>query len=152
MHDDLLIRCATGADAADLTRIAHDAKRHWGYPEEWVRMWSRELTFTAEYIERHEVWCAEADGAPAAVIAWIGEGPTREIDHLWVDPSAMEQGLGRALFQHAIARMRGDGVERVRIAADPHAVKFYERMGATTVGRVPSIPEGRELPLMVIDL
>ena len=152
MNDDPMIRRATASDAADLTRIAHAAKRHRGYPEEWVRMWGRELTFTANYIDRHEVWCAEADGEPAAVIAWVGEGPTREIEHLWVEPSAMGQGLGRALFEHAVSRMRSDGVVRVRIAADPHAVKFYERMGARIVGRVPSIPEGRELPMMVVDL
>ena len=29
-----------------LTQIALAAKRHWGYPERWIEIWSSQLTFS----------------------------------------------------------------------------------------------------------
>ena len=44
------IRRATTDDAATLTAIAHAAKRHWGYPEQWIESWSDQLTLSAAYL------------------------------------------------------------------------------------------------------
>ena len=47
------IRPAQRTDADTLTAIAHAAKRSWRYPEEWIRLWSNELTVTPDFIERN---------------------------------------------------------------------------------------------------
>ena len=47
------IRLAQRTDADTLTAIAHAAKRSWRYPEEWIRLWSNELTVTPDFIERN---------------------------------------------------------------------------------------------------
>jgi len=45
---NLHIRRAVPAEAGLLTEIAHAAKRHWGYPENWIRRWKSDLTITPE--------------------------------------------------------------------------------------------------------
>jgi Predicted acetyltransferase len=56
------------------------------------------------------------------------------MEHLWVLPNAMGQGVGRALFTHAVQRAKAFGVEAIEIECDPNAEGFYERMGATRIG------------------
>ena len=41
---------------------------------------------------------------------------------------------------------------RITIVSDPHAVPFYEHLGARVIGEEPSEPGGRMLPRMVLDL
>jgi hypothetical protein len=56
------IRRALTLEASTLTEIAHVAKRHWGYPEEWMRLWRGSLTLTDDYITRHEVFVCHVSG------------------------------------------------------------------------------------------
>ena len=72
---------------------------------------------------------------------------------MFIDPSAMGGGIGRALFEAAVRLARSLGYPRMTILADPNAAPFYERMGARFVRNAPSdaIP-GRTLPLYEYDL
>jgi GNAT superfamily N-acetyltransferase len=141
-----VIRRAVPADADVLTGIAHAAKRHWRYPDEWIALWRQDLTFTPEFIERHPVYCAVDGDAPVGVYALLFAAADCELEHFWVVPTRMGAGVGRALFEHAVERCRALGARRLWINADPNAVGFYERMGARRVGEVPSTPAGRTLP------
>ena len=38
------------------TRIAFAAKRHWGYPERWIKYWSDGLTIAPEFARNNEVY------------------------------------------------------------------------------------------------
>ena len=55
---NLHIRRAVPAEADLLTEIAHAAKRHWGYPENWIREWKSDLTITPEFIATNEMYVA----------------------------------------------------------------------------------------------
>jgi len=115
------IRRATRTDAAALTTVAHAAKRHWNYPQAWIREWREQLTITPDYTEEHRVSLVEVDGAVCGFYALRGNGPTVELDHLWVDPGYIGQGLGRHLLKHALAEARGGGAQRIEIDSDPNA-------------------------------
>jgi GNAT superfamily N-acetyltransferase len=141
------LRPAVGTDAARLSAIAQAAKAHWGYPAGWLELWRAELTFDAEALERSWTRVAEIDGVAVAVVA-LSDEPEPEVSHLWVDPAVMGMGLGRILFEAAVAEVRRRGARRLRIVADPHAETFYEHLGALRVGSVPSRPAGRSLPLL----
>jgi N-acetylglutamate synthase-like GNAT family acetyltransferase len=141
-----MIRRAAASDAEALTALAHAAKRHWRYPEEWIALWRRDLTFTAEFIERHPVYGAVEDGTIVGVYALMFAAADCELEHFWVAPARMGAGIGRTLFEHAVAGCRAIGVRRLWINADPNAEGFYVRMGARRVGEVPSTPAGRVLP------
>jgi GNAT superfamily N-acetyltransferase len=52
-----------------------------------------------------------------------------ELDGLFVEPSAMRGGFGRALVDDAAARARAEGAERISVVANPNAGGFYERLG-----------------------
>ena len=41
---ELHVRRAMPDEAEALTEIAHAAKRHWGYPENWIERWKANLT------------------------------------------------------------------------------------------------------------
>ena len=139
---------AEHADA--LTKIAFAAKRHWQYPESWIRHWEGVLTITPEYIIQHPTFVAVVDGEFVGFSALQFKARDALLDHLWVLPSYMRRGIGRALFQHAERVARASGALRLRIVGDPHAEPFYSRMGAAFYGREPASMDGQErfLPLL----
>ena len=149
------VRRAITADAAGLTAVAHNAKRHWGYPEAWIRGWSDQLTVVPEYIAEHTVFLVEIEGVLGGFYALRGSAPVVELDHLWVAPECIGQGLGRRLVDHALDACRAAGVRRIEIDSDPHAETFYEHLGARRIGKTPAPVEGqprRYLPRMVLEL
>ena len=145
------IRRARRSEARSLTRIAHAAKRHWGYPDRLIRLWKAELTLTPDLVDRQPVYCAVCGSRVLGFYALSGRSATPELEHMWVRPKHMASGVGRSLFTHLLRQLHAMGAVRLRIASDPHAEGFYRRMGARRVGRVPSRPAGRYLPLLVVD-
>lgn len=149
------IRRASPADAPALTRLARDAKASWGYPAAWLEAWRDALTITTDYVATHLVLVAEDDGAGAlGTCALERMDDDWSLEHVWVAPAAQGRGVGRALVAHALAAARADGAARVHLLADPHAVGFYERLGARAVASVPAPMTGapeRRLPLLVIE-
>jgi GNAT superfamily N-acetyltransferase len=148
------IRRAVLEDAGALSRIAFAAKGHWGYPEHWMEHWRETLTITPEFIRRNEVHVATIEGKPVGFYALVGEGRRIELEHLWVLPERMGEGVGRALFDHATGTATSLGAGVVGIEADPNAEGFYRRMGATRVGEIVYEIDGRErvLPLLAMDV
>ena len=131
------------SDTERLREIAFRAKAHWGYDPRRVREWAEGID-----VDDGRVLLVEDD-------AWASLVPGGEVcvlEDLWVDPAAMGRGLGRRLFEQACARARELGATRLEWEAEPNAVGFYERMGATYVR--PSEPSewGRVLDVMGIDL
>jgi N-acetylglutamate synthase-like GNAT family acetyltransferase len=144
------IRRARRSECAALTRIAHAAKGFWGYSEDLLRAWKADLTVSPETFAQGDVWCATHDSRVVGFYATSGEGRERELEHMWVAPAHIGTGVGRALFEHLVAQLREAGVARLRVASDPNAEGFYGSLGARRVGRVPSKPRGRTLPLLVV--
>jgi GNAT superfamily N-acetyltransferase len=149
---DLEILRARPEDADTLTRIAFAAKAHWGYPDHWMERWREDLTVTPEYVQQNEVHAAFVEEQPAGFYALVGEGRRIELEHLWVLPERMGEGVGRALLEHALRTAASLGAGVVGIEADPNAEGFYRRMGARRVGEIVYEIDGRErvLPLLAM--
>jgi GNAT superfamily N-acetyltransferase len=141
-------------DAEALTEIAYASKRHWGYPERWIESWRDTLTIRAEFIAANAAWCAIEDSRAVGFYLLTSESDGLHLDHLWIVPSAMGRGIGRALFEHAVEQTRQLGHRTLKIEADPNAEGFYARMGARRVGEAVTEIEGqrRELPLFLYEL
>ncbi len=119
------VQRATPKQAARLTQIAHTAKSYWGYPSHWIELWRNQLTITPDFVQNNEVYAAiDADGVVLGFYALGGAGETRTLEHLWVQPSSFGAGVGRLLFEHAMARARELGAHAVEIESDPHAEGF----------------------------
>lgn len=140
--------------ADTLTQIALAAKRHWGYPERWIEIWTAQLTFTAAFFESNEGWAAMDGETEAGFYTILVADKAASIEHLWVLPKYMGQGIGKQLFRHAVQTARERGCETLQLDADPNAVGFYERMGMHKVGERHSEVDGQErmLPIMEISL
>ena len=144
------ITVARPTDAARLTEIAFAAKRHWGYPERWIESWRDALTITPEFLARHETFSAVMDGKIVGFCSLGQKESHAELLHLWVLPERMGQGIGRALFFHAIERTKTLGFRTLEIESDPNAEGFYQRMGARRVGvKIHTVEQQqRELPTL----
>jgi N-acetylglutamate synthase-like GNAT family acetyltransferase len=149
----LQIRRAVPDESDELSALAHAAKRHWNYPDEWIAHWQNDLTITRDFILHHEVFVAVMDREIAGCCALVVSQGLAELEHMWIDPKHMGKGVGRALFEHVEARAKEVGAPMLELSADPHAEKFYERMGAKRVGDVPADMFGqpRLLPRMRVE-
>ena len=142
---------ATPADAERLQQICLEAKGYWGYPAEFMARWQELVRITPAYLQRSLAFKA-VDGE--TVIGWYAlvEGYQKcLLDHLWVTPARIGTGVGRALFQHALAQSRLTGARVMELEAEPRAVGFYERMGARHIGVLLGGMD-REIPLMAVGL
>lgn len=75
---------------------------------------------------------------------------TLRLVKLFVEPTTLRRGVGKALFLWATNEATSRGVGRLVIEADPDAAPFYRQLGAKDCGVAPSasIP-GRILPKLV---
>ncbi len=136
-----------------MTGIAHDAKRHWGYPEDWIQHWQEDLTISSDFISNNQVYVAERDGEIIGFYALVVRDQHAELEHMWVAPKHIGTGVGKELFIHAMQNAAGDNIAEVEISADPNAEGFYQRMGARRIGEVTSEINGqtRKVPRLTVD-
>ncbi len=149
----LTIRPAQTGEAESLTQIAHDAKRHWGYPEHWLKAWQDDLTILPDFVDRNPVYVAEIEGKVVGFYALILGNDKGELDHLWVAPSHIGTGVGKELFLHAMQTAAKRNLGEVEILSDPNAEGFYQKMGAHRIAEDVSELDGqkRTLPRLTID-
>ena len=148
-----MIRRSAPEEAATLTTIALEAKRHWGYPEHWIKHWESDLTISADFIRDNHVYVAEEDGEVQGFYALSVAGDKAELEHMWVTPDRIGTGVGKDLFLDAMERAAALNVGAVEIVADPNAAGFYKHMGATQIGETDASLDGqsRTLPRLTID-
>ena len=146
----MTIRRAFPEEATTLTQIALDAKRHWGYPEHWIKHWESDLTISSDFIRDNHVYVADDDGEIRGFYALCVSGDKAELEHLWVTPACIGTGIGKELFLDAMERAAAVDAHNVELTADPNAAGFYERMGAVQIGEAESVIDGqiRKLPRM----
>lgn len=117
-----------------------------------MEQWRDQLTITPAFIVANETFAAAIGGQIIAFHALIETAETLRLEHLWVLPERIGQGIGRRLFEHAVERAKLRGARCLTIEADPNAEPFYRRMGAVRIGGSPIEIDGhrRELPLLAI--
>jgi GNAT superfamily N-acetyltransferase len=147
----LRIRPPLPDEGEQLREIAVAAKAHWGYEHEAVAQWAAQGDFSPEGLRAKEFLVAEIGGAAVAFASLI-PGEVAVLDDLWVNPGAMGRGVGRALFAAVATRAVELGARSLEWEAEPHAVGFYERMGARRLRDSEPSEWGRILPVMGIDL
>ncbi len=148
-----MIRPAAANEASVLTNIALDAKRHWGYPEHWIKHWESDLTISSDFIRDNHVYVAEDDGEIRGFYALCIAGSKAELEHMWVTPAHIGTGIGKELFLDAMERAAKLDVSSVEISSDPNAAGFYKWMGAKQIGETDSVVDGqtRKLPRLKIE-
>lgn len=59
-----------------------------------------------------------------------------ELDDLFTDPDVRRRGVARRLVAQIVAEARTEGVQRIEVTANPHALGFYRAAGFVEVGLV----------------
>ena len=149
------IRLARSDEADTLSNLCVRSKAHWGYDEAFMTLSRTALTVCAAQINAGDVWVAEIDGAAIGIVSLAATDDPRtvDLDKIFVEPTQMRSGVGRALMQFAITEARRRAFKTMTILADPNAAPFYENIGAKYLRQAPSdaIP-GRPLPFYEIVL
>jgi ribosomal protein S18 acetylase RimI-like enzyme len=64
----------------------------------------------------------------------LGTGQIGELEDLFVDPDWMRRGIATELVLDALANAREQGVARIEVTANEHALAFYESVGFISDG------------------
>jgi GNAT superfamily N-acetyltransferase len=150
---EVTLRRARPDEATVLSELALAAKGYWGYDQPFIDSCRAELTFSSDDVARRHFVVAELNGRVGGFYTVEGQPPVGELCNMWVRPNEIGTGLGRVMWQDAIAAASAAGFEYLEIDAEPNAEGFYRKMGAKRIGETPSgsIP-GRMLPLMRVSV
>jgi GNAT superfamily N-acetyltransferase len=148
------IRRARPEEADLLSELAFRSKAVWGYSAEFMEACREELSLTEAEVRELPTFALEEDGGVVGFYALepLSDGAV-ELGALFVEPSAIGRGFGRALLAHAREEARRLGHLTLVIQSDPNAARFYESAGGRVVGdrESASVP-GRRLPLLELPL
>jgi len=148
------LRPAEPDEAAALTDLALAAKESWGYDADFMARCRDIMVISPEAIARHPYYVIE--DAAADLIGFYGfdfNDGLLTLDWLFVLPDAQGRGLGRRLFEHAVAVAGASGFGSFQITSDPHAEAFYQHLGARRCGSAPSdLYADRFLPILRYEL
>ena len=72
---------------------------------------------------------ATAGGRIAGFATSLPAGDALELDDLFVDPQWRRQGAARALVLDVVAHARNQGIGRIEVTANQHALVFYRKAG-----------------------
>jgi GNAT superfamily N-acetyltransferase len=143
------LRDALPSEANLLTAIAARSKAHWPYDQEYLREAARVTQVTPVDIEKYCFRLIEEGGR---ILGFYGLARVKNenmLDHLWIEPEFIGQGVGKILFSDATLSARTLGWTKFTIASDPYAEEFYLKQGARRIGqRESKIRPGFFLPLL----
>ena len=153
------LRLAKAEECGTLSALALRSKAYWGYDPNFVQACRDELAVNPAGIAAGRVVVLVEEDTPLGFYA-LDPGERRdeaEISLLFVEPAVIGRGIGRALWEHAVARARDQGLRRLKVMSDPFALGFYRSVGATLSGKARSAvcaPDGSErcLPVLHYDL
>lgn len=137
------IRPAQAEEAQAMADIAWAAKSFWNYPPAQLEAWRNALSPAVESITEQPTMVAELNGKPAGFYQLKLMATPPELEHLWVHPLHMGQGLGSALLAHALQHLTSLGIDSLHIDADPYAEGFYSRFGAQRIGDIEAPIDGQ---------
>ena len=145
------IRRAAGAEADILTEIAAASEGYWGYDESFMKRFREIYRITEDFIIENIVFVMEEAGI-AGFYAVIANGSEGSLEYLFIDPTSIGKGYGKALWTHMVHQCRNRGIRRLEIVSGPQAKGFYVKMGAKPAGEVASlVTPGRRVPRLIYE-
>jgi len=132
-----------------LSKLALEAKAHWGYDADFMERCREELTITEARIWRERIRVAEVNGKVAGFASMTIGVSRADVEDLFVRPRFIGTGIGHLLINDLLQYACRHGIPLINVESDPNATGFYSRQGFSQCGEVPSgsIPD-RMLPLM----
>jgi hypothetical protein len=122
----MFISKATSEDHLELTELTIRSKAHWDYSKEHINEWLLELTITADYIDKNEVFKLVKDNRIVAYYSYCHSNNYEVLlDNLFVSPKFIRKRLERKLLLDFLDRVKSKGVMQVLLYSDPNSEGFY---------------------------
>lgn len=155
-----MIRPAKKSEANILTKISFESKGYWYYPQDYFDIWKNELTISADYVEKNNVFVFEQGGSVVGYYSIVELPEDIEasgikirqgywLEHMFIEPLHIGKGIGSRMFQHLSNWCSEVGIKEMGILADPNSKGFYEKMGCQYVEEYPSTVKNRTTPYLV---
>lgn len=145
-----LLRSPAVEELPALSALCFRSKAVWGYDTDFMEACRRELSIDPHDLTSTSIAVAEDRGMIVGVAQIKVVGNEADLLKLFVEPTGLRGGIGKALFAWATAIAASLGADHLVIEADPDAAPFYRRMGAEDCGFAPSGSiAGRLLPKLV---
>jgi GNAT superfamily N-acetyltransferase len=120
----LTIRPPTIDELSGLSDLCFRSKATWGYDKEFMEACRGELSFGPRDLELTPIAVAEHDGKPIGVAQLKIVDGEADLLKLFVEPSMLRSGTGKALLAWATDVAKKLGATRLTIEADPEAAPF----------------------------
>jgi N-acetylglutamate synthase-like GNAT family acetyltransferase len=136
------VRDAKPEEQRELTRLVVSATMHAGHDEAFIDRAISGLAITLPMINGKSVQVAQDDSGKVIGVVAVTRSTLQGVallNHLFVDPLHWRRGVGRILFETAIARAKELKTGAIFIYAEPSAEGFYEQMGTTRIGEAPFV-------------
>jgi N-acetylglutamate synthase-like GNAT family acetyltransferase len=136
------VREAKPEEQRELTRLVVRATMKAGHDEAFIDRSMPSLTVSLPMISGHHVWVAQ--DASDEVVGVVSVTPTMLqgvalLSMIFVDPPHWKRGIGRVLFEKAVARAKEMKAGSLFIYSEPTAEEFYKRMGSIRIGEGPYV-------------
>lgn len=133
-----------------INQLMRAGKGYWGYSEEALDRFMKTFGIAdAEYFDKTFGFIAESmQGVVGYYLFKTDEHPPI-LDHFILDTRHIGQGYGRHLWNHCVEQSQKQGWTEFTLWSDPHALGFYERMGAVKIDERPMVTlPGHMAPIM----
>lgn len=146
------LRNASPDEVERLNQFIRDSKSIWGYSKSFLDKYIDHWGLTPEIIEQRPIKILEADGEVNGIFR-VGKHKKKiELDLFFVNNKLIRMGIGRKMWILTDEYVRAHKWKGFEIITDPHAEKFFERMGAKTIGKKDFPPERKAVPVMLYEL
>ena len=147
------IEAADSADHLELSDLTKLSKAFWGYSDAQILAWDEDLTLSEAYFDNNHVYKAIDREKLIAYYSYGRENAhTVKLDNLFVHPEWIGKGIGQTLMSHFLNELANTNYKRIVLDADPHAEKFYLKLGFHTIDQLQSSVPGRFLPIMELKI
>ena len=147
------IEKAKNIDNIKLSELTVLSKSHWNYSQEQIEKWKNDLTISPEYINKNEVYKLKEDDKLIGYYAFqLVDYKKVKLDNIFIDPEFIGRGYGKILMKHFFKQIKNKGFENIYLESDPHAKKFYQKLGFKVIGQLESSIKNRFLPIMELKI
>ena len=147
------IKLAKNIDNIELSELTVRSKAYWNYSSEQIEKWKDDLTISAEYIDKNEVYKLKEDDKLIGYYSFQSVDYKKvKLDNIFIDPKFIGRGYGKILMNHFFKQVKKKEFENIYLDSDPNAEKFYQNLGFKVIGQLESSIKNRFLPIMKLKI
>ena len=101
------IEKAKNIDNIELSELTARSKAHWNYSSEQIEKWKDDLTISAEYIDKNEVYKLKEDDKLIGYYSFQSVDYKKvKLDNIFINPEFIGRGYGKILMNHFFKKVK----------------------------------------------